>query len=63
LCSHLNYDSKPINEGLTYNDVGGGIDVEANGIAELVSLRRHEDDTHAASDLEVGAIKIHCPLL
>jgi hypothetical protein len=37
--------------------------VEEDGVAEFVPLRRHEDDTRAASGLEVGSVEVHDPVL
>lgn len=61
--SYLGRNSEPVDEGLIFDDVIGGVEVEANGVAKLMSLMQHEDDTRIASSLKVGAIKIHCPIL
>jgi hypothetical protein len=47
-CPYLNRDPEPIDEGLVFSDIVGGVKVETNGVIELVSLRRHEDDSRTA---------------
>lgn len=61
-CSYLGHDLEPIDEGLVFGDVGGGIKVETYSITELVSLRRCGDDSCIASGIEVGPIKINGPV-
>lgn len=63
MCPHLGHDSGLIDEGLVFGNIIHGIEVEADGITELVSLGRHEDDICVASSLEIGAIEVHGPVL
>jgi hypothetical protein len=60
---HLGRNPKLVDEGLVFGDMFGSVEVEADGIAEFMPLRRCEDDTLAASGLEVGSMEIHGPLL
>lgn len=60
---HLARDLECIDEGLVFNDIVGGVKVEADGIAELMALRRCEDDVNATSYFEVGSIEVHGPVL
>lgn len=62
-CPYFNHNSKPVDKGLIFHDVIGGVEMEANGITELMSLRQSEDDPRATSGLQIGTIKVHCPIL
>jgi hypothetical protein len=62
-CPYFGCDSKPIDKGLVFHDVISGVEMEVNGITELVSPRQSEDDPRAASGLQIGTIKVHRPIL
>lgn len=38
-CPYFGRDSKPIDKGLLFHDVIGGVEMEANGVMNLVFLR------------------------
>lgn len=56
---HLGRDLEPIDEGLISYYIVGGVKVEANGVAEFVSLMQRENNACVASCLEVGPTEIH----
>lgn len=58
-CPHLGHNLVSVDESHMIGDIVGGIEVEADSVAEFMSLRRHEDDTRTTSYLEVGSIEVH----
>lgn len=53
---------EPIDESLIFCYIVSGVKVEADGVAELVFLRRRENDARVASHLAVGLVEIHGPI-
>lgn len=62
LGSHLGRDSKSVDEGLIFCHVVGRVEVEEDGISELVPLRGREDDPCVAANLELGSVEVHGPV-
>lgn len=59
--SYFSRDPKSIDDGLILRHVIGGVEVEVDGVMELVSLRQHEDDSRVVASLDVRSVKIHGP--